>query len=63
MYVSMLLSLAGAAVLFAIPWSMVLLPVFVIAVMFGAILPEEGTMSDVFGEEFARYRAKVRRWL
>jgi protein-S-isoprenylcysteine O-methyltransferase Ste14 len=63
MYVSMVLLVAGAAVLLADPWLLVLLPVLVIAILFGAILPEERTMSEVFGEEFARYRAKVRRWL
>jgi len=63
MYVSMVLLLAGAAVLLADPWLLVMLPVLVAAILFGAILPEERTMSEVFGEEFARYRAKVRRWL
>jgi len=44
-------------------WALVLTPVGVAALWWGAVAPEERYLGDRFGEEYARYRARVRRWL
>ena len=44
-------------------WALVLLPVGVAALWWGAVLPEERYLSAKFGAEYDAYRARVRRWL
>ena len=44
-------------------WALVLTPVGVVALWWGAILPEERYLSAKFGSEYDAYRARVRRWL
>ena len=44
-------------------WALALVPVGVMALWWGAILPEERYLSAKFGVEYDAYRARVRRWL
>ena len=44
-------------------WSLVFVPIGVVALVWGAILPEERYLSRRFGLEYETYRAQVRRWL
>ena len=44
-------------------WALVLPPVGVAALWWGAIAPEERYPSAKFGAEYNAYRARVRRWL
>jgi len=44
-------------------WGLVLVPVGVVALWWGAILPEERYLAAKFGPEYDAYRARVRRWL
>lgn len=44
-------------------WALVSVPVGVVALWWGAILPEERYLSAKFGAEYDAYRARVRRWL
>jgi protein-S-isoprenylcysteine O-methyltransferase Ste14 len=44
-------------------WALVLVPVGIVALWWGAILPEERYLSAKFGAEYDAYRARVRRWL
>ena len=44
-------------------WALALAPIGVVALWWGAILPEERYLSAKFGAEFDAYRARVRRWL
>jgi len=63
MYLAMILILAGAA-LFAgsiSPWAVVL--IFAILMDRLVVVPEEATLEQAFGDEFLRYRRKVRRWI
>lgn len=53
----------GLALLMPSYWSLVLVPVGVAALFWGAIRPEERYLSAKFGADYAAYRARVRRWL
>ncbi|WP_323097407.1 isoprenylcysteine carboxylmethyltransferase family protein [Intrasporangium sp. YIM S08009] len=44
-------------------WALVLVPVGVAVLFWGAIRPEERYLSDKFGADYDAYRARVRRWL
>lgn len=44
-------------------WALVLTPVGIAALWWGAIAPEERYLSQKFGDEYAAYRRRVRRWL
>jgi protein-S-isoprenylcysteine O-methyltransferase Ste14 len=63
MYVSLVLYLAGLGILFGLTWQLVLLPVVVLVLHYGAVVPEERHMQARFGDPFARYRARVRPWI
>lgn len=63
MYVSLLIAYAGAALIAASLWPFVLLPVVIVVVDFFVIHREERYLSARFGEEYAQYRSRVRRWI
>jgi protein-S-isoprenylcysteine O-methyltransferase Ste14 len=44
-------------------WAVVLVPVGVAALWWGAVLPEERYLSAKFGAEYEAYRDRTRRWL
>lgn len=44
-------------------WGLVLFPVAVALVLWGAIVPEERFLHERFGEPYDAYRSRVRRWL
>jgi protein-S-isoprenylcysteine O-methyltransferase Ste14 len=44
-------------------WALVLVPIGVAAMFWGAIRPEEQYLSAKFGADYEAYRARVRRWL
>ncbi|MCX6951215.1 MAG: isoprenylcysteine carboxylmethyltransferase family protein [Verrucomicrobia bacterium] len=63
MYLGMLLALAGWACGLGqlLPW--LFLPLFIAYLNRFQIVPEERALAARFGEAFAAYRARVRRWL
>ena len=63
MYVGVLLVLAGWAVFLAVPWAIAGPLVFFLYIDRFQIAPEERVLSSMFGEEYAKYRATVRRWV
>lgn len=63
MYLDMLLLLLAWVVLLANVASALLLPVFVWYITRFQILPEERALAARFGDDYAAYRARVRRWL
>jgi protein-S-isoprenylcysteine O-methyltransferase Ste14 len=63
MYVGMALVLVGWAAFLASPWTLLGPVAFVWFIQRFQIVPEERAMEKLFGEEFARYRARVRRWI
>ncbi len=62
-YVGMLLTLLCWATYLANLMSFVFLPAFVIYMDHFQIAPEERALASRFGQEFAAYRSKVRRWI
>lgn len=63
MYLGMLLALAGLAFYLANGAAFAVLPLFVVYLNRFQIVPEERAMQARFGEDFAAYRGRVRRWL
>jgi protein-S-isoprenylcysteine O-methyltransferase Ste14 len=63
LYVGLLALYHAIALLASTLWSLVLFPVAVALVLWGAILPEERFLHARFGEPNDAYRRRVRRWL
>lgn len=63
LYVGFTVLHAGLALALGSTWALAGLPVAVLAVLWGAILPEEAYLQEKFGPVYKAYRARVRRWL
>lgn len=63
MYLGFLLALLGWAIYLTNPFSLLMLPVFVLVMNRLQIVPEERFMLAKFGKEFNNYKASVRRWI
>ena len=63
MYVGMLLILIGWAVFLAAPWALAGPLLFFAWIGRFQIAPEERVLAGLFGEVYAAYRRRVRRWL
>ena len=63
MYVGLTLAYLGEAGILRQVWPVLLLP-FTVAYINWIVIPvEEGKLKEVFGDEYERYRARVRRWV
>ena len=63
LYVGLLALYVGLALLAPTFWGLVLLPVAVLLVYWGAIRPEERYLHERFGAPYDDYTRRVRRWL
>ena len=63
LYVGLVALDLGWALLAQSFWTLLFVPIGVVALAWGAVRPEERYLSDKFGPEYAAYRARVRRWL
>lgn len=63
MYLGMALIYAGSAIRFDGPIAFALLPLVLIAIQTQVIAREERYLEAKFGDDYRRYKAKVRRWL
>jgi protein-S-isoprenylcysteine O-methyltransferase Ste14 len=63
LYVGLLVASAGVALLAGSLWAVVALPLEWALLRWGAVLPEEEYLSATFGDAYADYRRRVRRWL
>ncbi len=63
LYLGLVVLYIGLALLWPSFWALVLTPVGVAALWWGAIAPEERYLAAKFGEEYEEYRRRVRRWL
>lgn len=63
LYGGLLVCYAGLAFAIEMPWHLILLLPTALAVQIILIRPEEEFLAQTFGDEFDRYRKRVRRWL
>ena len=63
MYVGLTTAYAGVAIASNMGWPLLLLPFVLLALVRLVIGKEERYLAGAFGEEYERYRARVRRWL
>lgn len=63
MYVGLLFALVAWAVFLSSAWSLVGPFAFVLYISRFQIIPEERVLSAKFGETYAAYKSRVRRWL
>ena len=63
MYLGMALIQFGAACLLGSVSGLIVTPLFMLIIQMRFIRDEERMMREVFGEEYERYCARVRRWL
>ena len=62
-YLGMVLLCTGVAFLVDSLWLLGLVPLFAAILQKGVIEPEEAYLECNFGEEYLRYKARVRRWI
>jgi protein-S-isoprenylcysteine O-methyltransferase Ste14 len=63
MYTGLAITYLGGALLVGSWWPIALLPLAMLAVARLAIQPEEHYLNTRFGQTYADYRTRVRRWL
>ena len=63
MYLGLILALLGWVLFLSNALAFVFLPAFILYLNRFQIRPEERALAARFGQEFAAYQAKVRRWL
>ena len=63
MYLGMVAILLGIAVLFGNITPFVIVPIFAWLIQTRFVNLEEPLLEETFGDEYARYKQKVRRWL
>jgi protein-S-isoprenylcysteine O-methyltransferase Ste14 len=63
MYLGMASILLAWAVLLASPWALLGPALFVAYITRFQIVPEERVLAKLFGESFAAYTRRVRRWI
>ena len=63
MYLGMATLLAAWATWLGTPWALFGIVAFVAWITRFQIIPEERVLANLFGADFAAYRARVRRWI
>jgi protein-S-isoprenylcysteine O-methyltransferase Ste14 len=63
LYVGLLAGSAGVALLAGSLWALVALPLEWALLRWGAVVPEEHYLAAKFGDAYADYCGRVRRWL
>lgn len=63
MYLGLTLAYLGGVVLIDSAWPLLLLPVVLFALTVAVIRREERYLAAAFGDAYAEYRRRVRRWL
>ena len=62
-YIALTAIYAGLAVAGSLWWALILLPVVLVVMRYGVIAREEAYLGAKFGDDYTRYRERVRRWL
>jgi len=63
MYLGMLIILIGFGIKLGSTMALGVIPIFVLAMKYLQIVPEERVLLEIFGDEYAEYCEKVRRWI
>lgn len=63
MYAGISMAYFGGALIMNSGWALLLLPVVMLALYHFVVRKEEQYLSSAFPEDYASYRARVRRWL
>jgi protein-S-isoprenylcysteine O-methyltransferase Ste14 len=63
LYVGLIVLDVALALLWPSAWALILVPIGVALLFWGAIVPEERYLSTRFGADYDDYRRRVRRWL
>jgi protein-S-isoprenylcysteine O-methyltransferase Ste14 len=63
MYLGMVFTLVGWSVFLSSPITFFSVPLFVFYINRFQIIPEERVLVLIFGDEYAEYKNKVRRWI
>ncbi len=63
LYIGLITLDVGLTLLWPSAWALLLVPVGVVLLFWGAIAPEERYLSAKFGADYEAYRRRVRRWL
>lgn len=63
LYLGLIALVVGLALLWPSFWALILTPLGVAALWWGAVAPEERYLHEKFGAEYDDYRTRVRRWL
>lgn len=63
MYLGMALAHLGGALTLNAMWPIILLPMALVILFRIVIRKEEAHLAETFGEDYAAYRRRVRRWL
>jgi protein-S-isoprenylcysteine O-methyltransferase Ste14 len=63
LYLGLIIFYLGVALLARAVWAFALLPAGILALWWGAILPEERYLRSTFGAEYLAYQRRVHRWL
>jgi protein-S-isoprenylcysteine O-methyltransferase Ste14 len=63
LYVGLVAVYVAIALLWPSLWAVVLTPLVVVGLWWGAIMPEERYLRAKFGDEYSAYCERVRRWL
>ncbi len=61
-YVGLAVAFAGLSISANMPWLLIVLIPILVLVRYVLIEPEEHYLEQVFGDEYRRYAASVRRW-
>ena len=62
-YLGMVLGLIGLAIAINSLWLLLTLAPFALVIGYGVVAREEAYLERKFGDDYRRYRARVRRWL
>ena len=63
MYVTAIVVYVGIAFVVNMVWLIATLPFGIGLLYYGVIAREESYMEKVFGDEYLKYKARVRRWI
>ena len=63
MYVGLTIAYIGGAAVINSGWPLILLPIVLVVLVRTVVSREEQYLTDAFGDQFAAYRSRVRRWL